>query len=221
MATAGINIAQVVALIADHLDAVLAAGEDLLALEVDVEGIRRSDGAAAPWEKFEPFVAKLKLYELTIVSRVLQARRRSGDAQRDAVRSDPMIGRLIASFIGGTAVLEDAVAELADRVGSDFDCGLDPLAYMRTRCMIPADAGTLLSGTRVLSAGEGFLVARRIQIGLLLDLVAAFLDALDNAYGLFDEDIVEAIAEPPPRHDVEAADVVEASAAAALQSSAK
>ncbi|CAN0306450.1 unnamed protein product, partial [Phaeothamnion confervicola] len=189
MARAGINIAAVVGLLADHLDAVLAAGEDLLALEVDVEGTRKSDGAAAPWEKFEPFVAGLKLYELTIVSRVLQARRRAEDAHRDVMRADPIIGTLIGSFIGGTAVLEDSVAELADRVGSDFDCGLDPLAYMRTRGIIPADAGTLLAGTRVLSAGEGFMVARRIGLGLLLDLVAAFLDALDNAYGLFDEDI--------------------------------
>ncbi len=187
MATAAVNIPQVVALLADHLDAVLAAGEDLLALEVDIEGARRSDGAAAPWERFEPFVANLKLYELSIVSRLLQARRRAEDVQRDMMRSDPMIGRLIASFIGGTAIIEDTIAELADRVGADFDGGLDPLAYMRTRGIIPADAGTLLAETRVLSAGEGFLVARRIGIGALLDMVGAFLDSLDNAYGLFDE----------------------------------
>ncbi len=179
------------ALLADHLDAVLAAGEDLLALSVDIEGTRRSDGAAAPWEKFEPFVERLKVYELTIVSRTLAARRRIGETVRGVKRADPMIGTMFESFLGGTAALEDAVAELADRVGADFDSGLDPLAYMRTRGIIPADAGTVLAGTRVLAAGEGFLVARRIQVGGLLDMVSAFLDVLDNAYGLFDEDTAD------------------------------
>lgn len=191
LARAAADIAPIMALLADHLDAVLAAGEDLLALAVDVEGVRRSDGAAAPWERFEPFVERLKVYELTIVARTLAARRRVAESARGMKRADPTIGRMFESFLGGTAALEDAVAELADRVGADFDSGLDPLAYMRTRGIIPADAGSVLAGTRVLAAGETFLVARRIQIGELLDMVAAFLDVLDNAYGLFDEDTAD------------------------------
>lgn len=186
MARAKADIAPLMALIADHLDAVLAAGEDLLALTVDLEGLRRSDGAAAPWTHLEPFVAQLKVYELTIVSRALAARRRIEETRAVLRRENPIVGTLFGSYLGGTASLEDAVTELADRVGGDFDGGLDPLAYLRTRGIIPADAGTILAGTRVIAAGEGFLVARRIRIGELLDMVAAFLDALDTAYGLFE-----------------------------------
>ena len=60
-------------LIADHLDSILAAGEDLLALKVDIEGVARSDGAVAPWQRFAGLVNDARVFELTIVSRVLQA----------------------------------------------------------------------------------------------------------------------------------------------------
>src|SRR5262245_49205132 len=126
-------------LLADHLDAVLAAGEDLIALRVDIESVRRSDGAAAPWEHFEGFVAEARMLELTLVSRALQARRWAKDLARTLARHDEAIGTLLDLFAAGLAVLEDAVVELADRTGADFDAGLDPLAYLRTRGLIPAD----------------------------------------------------------------------------------
>ena len=42
-----------------------------------------------------------------------------------------------------------------------------------------------------IGAGDGFLVARRVPLGVLLDLVATFLDALEAEFDLF--------VEPPER----------------------
>jgi hypothetical protein len=179
-----------VLLLADHLDAVLAAGEDILKLEVDIEAARKADGATGPWERFGDVVSQAKLYELTIVSRVLQARNRCAELQREIGRDSAAIAALLGLFASGTAVLEEAVAELANRAAADFDSGLDPLAYLRTRGVMPGDAGSL-AGLSRLAMGEGFLVARRIELGPLLDMSAALLDALDVAYSLF-EDTVEA-----------------------------
>ena len=176
-----------VLLLADHLDAILAAGEDIVKLEVDIEGARRSDGAEAPWDRFADLVSKARLFELTIVSRALQARLRARDTARVLGRDGHVFAPVLELFASGTAVLEDATAELAQRGEADFDAGLDPLVYLRTRGVIPADAGTLVAMTK-LAIGESFMVARRIELGGLLDMVAALLDALDAAYGLFEEE---------------------------------
>lgn len=173
-----------VLLLADHLDAVLAAGEDIMTLAVDISAVTKSDGATAPWERFADLVAQAKLLELTIVSRTLQARNRAKETAHALGRDGETFAALLALFAGGTAALEDAVAELADRTAADFDAGLDPLAYLRTRGVVPAEAGTL-AGVKVLAIGETFLVARRIELGPLLDMTAALLDALDVAYGLY------------------------------------
>ncbi len=179
-----------VLLLADHLDAVLAAGEDILKLEVDIEAARKADGATGPWERFGDVVSQAKACELTIVSRVLQARNRCTDLAREMGKNGEAFGALLGLFASGTAVLEDAVAELANRAAADFDSGLDPLAYLRTRGVMPADVGAL-AGIRRLVVDETFLVARRIELGPLLDMSAALLDALDVAYSLF-EDAAEA-----------------------------
>jgi hypothetical protein len=179
------NTPSEVYLLADHLDAVLAAGEDLMGLHVDIEGVRRSDGAAAPWEYLEGFVAEARLLELSIVSRALQARRWATEISRKLNAHDRAVSVVLDLFASGVAALEDAIAELADRAGADFDAGLHPLAYLRTRGLIPADAGTL-RGARIVEATEAFLVARRIELGPLLDMTAALLDALDAVYCLFE-----------------------------------
>lgn len=180
-----------VLLLADHLDAVLAAGEDIMKLEVDIEAVRKSDGVAAPWERFSGLVAQAKIFELTIVSRTLQARVRAREvAAALRGRDEAGIPLLLDLFVGGTAVFEDTVAELANRTGADFDAGLDPMAYLRTRGFISAEAGTL-AGVRKLAVGETFLVARQIELGPLLDMAAALLDALDAVYCLFEAEAQE------------------------------
>jgi hypothetical protein len=189
-------------LLADHLDAILAAGEDISKLAVEIESVRRQDGVTAPWERFGEVVGEAKLYELTIVSRTLQARKRAREVARLLGRDGAPFAPLLELFASGTAVLEDAVSELADRAGADFDGGLDPMPYLRTRGVIPADAGTLL-GIRRLAIADTFMVARRIELGPLLDMVSALLDALDATYGLFEDErsAPSGRADPATSHD--------------------
>lgn len=168
-------------LLADHLDAVLASGEDLLAAKADVAA---APTAAASWDEVRTLVARARTMELSIVSRVLQARARA----RDLGHQDGLVGAMMRMFVGGTAIVPDALTELADRTGVDFDAGLDPLAYLRTRGLIPPDAGSL-AGIERITVGEDFLIARRIPLGPVLDAAAALLDALDAAHHLFGEDV--------------------------------
>ncbi len=176
-----------VLLLADHLDAILAAGEDIQKLAVDIEAVRRSDGIAAPWDRFADLIGQARLFELTIISRVLQARSRARELARVLGRKGDIFAGLLELFASGTSVLEVATAELADRSGNDFDGGLDPLTYLRTRNVVPVDAGSIL-GLSKLTIGDGFMVARRIELGPLLDMAAALLDVLDITYCLFEEE---------------------------------
>ena len=60
------------------------------------------------------------------------------------------------------------------------------------------------SGSRSLSVGEDYLVAGRIRLGTLLDLIATFLDTLDLLFDLYDEPRVGAL--PTEAKDAAAAE---------------
>lgn len=179
------NVPPAIYLLADHLDAVLAAGEDLQALEAIVEPFARSDGAEAPWSRLRGLISKAQMYEMTLVARALQARARAAELTREPGQ----LGMLLELFVAGTAIFADAVSDLADRIGADFDASFDPLAYLRTRGLVPADAGSL-SGVRKIKVGDQFLVARRIELGPLLDTAGALLDLLEANYCLFPDVLV-------------------------------
>ena len=170
-------------LLADHLDAVLAGGEDLLKLTAVLDDPSKSDGAGPAWRNLAELVARAGELELNVLARVLQARTRA----RDLSRFDNEVAPVLALFAASTTVLADAAAELADRTFADFDGGTDPLAYLRSRGVIAADAGGL-DGLKRITIGEDFLVARRIALGPLLDVTAGLLDILDANYGLFPEE---------------------------------
>ena len=65
---------------------------------------------------------------------------------------------------------------------------------MRTRGLIASDIAAPLDGT-TLSIDDNFLIARRIQLGALLDLVAMFLDQLEIHFDLFQSEPAETDAE--------------------------
>jgi hypothetical protein len=89
-------------------------------------------------------------------------------------------------FVGGTAVLLDAVAECGDMSAVDFDTGDDITAYVLSRGLIGAEAPAL-ADTAKIEADDSFLIARRVPLGMLLDLCASFLDALEAEFDLFVE----------------------------------
>ncbi|HXF54643.1 MAG TPA: hypothetical protein VNK52_11025 [Hyphomicrobiaceae bacterium] len=170
-------------IIADHLDAVLAAGEDLLGLRLDLAECARSDRSGIPGERLRTFVEDVRTLEALLVGHTLQARRRA----RELVAAEAPVKQLLGLFAGGMAVLEDAVAELGDTSATDFETGDDPLAYLRSRGLLAADAGSLLGLERIV-VGEQFLIVRRIALGMLMDLAAASLHALEDCYDLADSE---------------------------------
>jgi hypothetical protein len=173
-----------VTLLADHLDAALAAGEDLAKVSYswsgpppqtrsEIETMRSGQRDA---------VEELKTFELALIARVLKGREWAAKVAVD----DERFGRFAHLYVAGTVAFLDAVAECGDNTASDFDSGTDLTAYVRSRGLI-AEEAPALSDTAPLKADDNFLVAKRIPLGVLLDLVASFLDALDAEFDLYPE----------------------------------
>ena len=173
-------------LLGDHLDAALAMGEDLLA-----EKLALLDAVETPTRghllrqnrALNQFLATVRCLELAMIARLLEARRRAEELKRREGRLRPLAALLAA----GTAPLVDAVAELGDTTTRDFDTGDTASAFLRSRNMIARDAAGF-AGMAQLAVSEDYLVAGRVRLGTLLDLIAAFLDALDDQFDLYPKD---------------------------------
>ena len=173
-------------LLGDHLDAALAMGEDLLA-----EKLALLDAVETPTRghllrqnrALNQFLATVRCLELAMIARLLEARRRAEELKRREGRLRPLAALLAA----GTAPLVDAVAELGDTTTRDFDTGDTASAFLRSRNMIARDAAGF-AGMAQLAVSEDYLVAGRVRLGTLLDLIAAFLDALDDQFDLYPEE---------------------------------
>jgi hypothetical protein len=170
-------------LLSDHLDAVLAMGEDLLAEKAALAD--PSEPLMMPRlvrqnRDIAQFLGNVRNLELTMTARLLEARKRAQELKRIESRLRP----LIALFVAGTAALKDAAAELGDSTGHDFETGDVTTAFLRSRGLIARDAAGL-NGLARLEVTEEYLVAGRIRLGTLLDLVATFLDTLDLMFDLY------------------------------------
>jgi hypothetical protein len=172
-------------LLTDHLDAALAMGEDLLTERVAL-GAAAHQPSLRGWMResrdLANFLTSVRTLEYAMTARLLQARKRAEDLKRREKGLRPVI----ALFVAGTAPLADAAAELGDTDARDFD-GVDAaLTFLRSRGLLAADAAGL-QGLPQLTIGEDYLVAGRIRLGTLLDLVATFLDTLDLLFDLYAE----------------------------------
>lgn len=192
-------------MLADHLDAALAAGEDLIA-----RGHAWRELVAAPGNmqtfpaRQRAIVEDIRAFELMTIARLLKAR----DHAKALAQMDQRFASVANLFAGGTAVLLDAVADCGDATADDFDTGDAVLAYVRSRGLIPADAAAVKDAAQ-LTIDDTFRVAKLAPLGQLLDMAGTFLDALEVHYELYaiDEDAADA--------EIEAAE-----AAAALEDSA-
>jgi hypothetical protein len=171
-------------MLADHLDAALAAGEDIMA-----RGVQWRDLAEHAGEP-EDFIARqrkiadeIRALELMLVARILKARTHA----LALAEYDDRFRMLARLFAAGTAILLDAVTESGDARGVDFDTGDEIIAYVRSRGLIAPDAAAIRTASD-LTIDDSFLVAARMALGPLLDMAAAFLDALDIQYDLFVEE---------------------------------
>jgi len=169
-------------LLAEHLDAALAAGEDLKKVRYVWSGPppREPKGIAEILAGQRDAVERIRTLELTLLSRILTGREWADDlASKDA--SFSAIAQL---YVSSTSLLVDAVDECADSTTVDFDTGDGLTAYARSRGLIAEDAPALDDASSI-TINDEFLVARRLRLGVLLDLVSAFLDALEVEYDLF------------------------------------
>jgi hypothetical protein len=172
----------VVYLLADHLDAALAAGEDLLACRFDLGSTRAAlDTAAAQVALADrrEFQSSISSLEMTIVSRLVRAREQSSRL----AELDQRFGLTISMLVSGTHAVAEEVAGAA--TPGELAGGADELAYWRNRGVIGPDTPSL-AGLAEIRPGESFLVLGRIALGAVLDHVAAMLDALELHYELFD-----------------------------------
>ena len=172
-------------LLADNLDAALAAGEDLLAcvLTWNAGSGRWSDEIARRRREQRQAVEEIRSIEMILVARMLKSRERAEYLAKKDERFTP-IARL---YSASTALLIEAVNEFGDATVHDFETGDAMTAYLRTRGLIAPDAPAPGEG-ETLAVTEEFLIAQRIRLGTLLDLAAAFLDTLELRYDLYDED---------------------------------
>ena len=169
-------------LLEDHLDAALAMGEDLLTEKVALAEPTQQltmPRLVRQNRELAEFLTTVRTLELSLISRLLQARKRAEEMKRRETRLKP----LISLFVAGTAPLVDAAAELGDTSTRDFDTGDTASAFLRSRGLIARDAAGLARLTQ-LAVSEDYLVAGRVRLGTLLDLVATFLDTLDLLFDL-------------------------------------
>ncbi len=175
----------IIYLLVEHLDAVLAAGDELSSLSMIVTEPTSRTGPRMMRNRearFVAFVNRARTLEASLIAHVLQARRRTSELPR--VRGP--LRAPIDLFTSGTTVLLDAVAEYGDPAGLAFNSGADRLAYLRARGVVAPNAATLLQ-SEALEISESFLVAGRLELSPLLDLVETFMRALNVQYELWDD----------------------------------
>lgn len=177
------RIPAVAFLLADHLDRALAAVEDLEAAGARWPNAAVNEEAdeSASDALRRQVVAEVRAQETRLIGAVLRARR----AAEELAGIATLFGGMTRLFIGGTAALVDAVAELGDPGPLAFETGDCMLAYLRRRGVLDAQAPA--AGAQV-AFGADFLVAGRIPLGPLAEMIVAYLDALESQYDLYPQD---------------------------------
>lgn len=170
-------------MLADHLDAALAAGEDLVARGQDWRALAEQSLGKVGFALAQREIAEdVRSLELALIARVLKAR----DHAKALAVADKRFSQVAKLFVAGTAILLEAVEECGDARETDFETGDGVVAYIRGRGLIAPDAVNVGSAAQ-LTIDDNFLVAKRLTLGPLMDMAAAFLDALDTQYDLFAE----------------------------------
>ncbi len=166
--------------IADHLDAVLAAGEDLRKLSLSLSPATAGQGAGPAYE-LRSFVEKVQALELSMIARLIEARKRANDLDAP----DKPLRLILKLFTSGTAALSDAVVECGDECLAQFHTAGDALDYLRARHLLAEDLASLKTITS-LSVTEDMLIASRVPLHVIMDHAAMVLDALDLQFQLYE-----------------------------------
>ncbi len=172
-----------VVLLAEHLDRVLAAGEDLIGLTFDARaGCATGVSETQTFPKLSEFVADLELRELTVAMRVTTARERA----KELAAEDNRFETIVRLFVSATHPMFDAHSRLTAPRGDMTRRVACATTYLAERAVLrPGESGPC--GYSALEIGEGFRIAGEVELGPLLDLVSAFLDAIEIHYEVFPE----------------------------------
>lgn len=183
MSSAGLAAPAVVYLLADHLDAALAAGEDLLksTLSWNAGDARSPEGLTDQRREEREALDAARALEMVLLARVLKSR----ETAQELAKIENQFRLMARLYTSGTELVAEAATELSDETGAAFDAGDGVTAYLRSRGLIDEDAPAPLEAAS-LAVTEQFLVAGRMHLGALLDLVAMFLDTLETHYELYD-----------------------------------
>lgn len=165
-------------LLADHLDAALAAGEDLVAAGESWDNGDPCDPGVAGMQRWA--IGRIRAHEMSLLSRIMRAR----DKASELAHLDKHFRLIAHLFVSGTADLADAVAEAVDLSDCAFETGDDAIAYLRTRGLIDPEAPGVSIG-QDLNLGDNFTIVGRVPLGIVLDLVAEFLETLDAHFTLY------------------------------------
>lgn len=178
----------IVYLLADNLDAALAAGEDLLKQSIQWNGAAggTADDIAGACEDLRAALNHIRTLEMIIAARVLKTRERA----EELGRRDARFAAVARLYNGGTAIMIEAAVELGDPAASHFETGNGATAYLRSRGLIAVDQPAPADGAR-LAITEELLIAGRIRLGTLMDLAARFLDTLETHYELFPDELAQ------------------------------
>ena len=172
-----------VAMLVDHLDKSLAAGERLGELSFTPRPITAGMSAEeilSEHARLREFLDGLRALEMTLAARVDKAR----SWAREMKARDGNLKLMASLFLTGTQALYDAMQEIADPRYQDFNGGDQALFFLKTRGLIAEHVDTLDSVTHI-GIGDAYMIVGRIQLGALLDLCATFIDTLDLHYKLF------------------------------------
>jgi hypothetical protein len=113
-------------------------------------------------QDMEWFLASVRRFEVAAILQVLRVRQYAEELRQ----SEPRIATVAELFLAGTLAFTEASGA---QVTSPFATDMDPNGH-----------GLLIT--------EQFMIGRRIPIGLLGEMVSAFLDALDITYVLLGDD---------------------------------
>ncbi len=165
-------------MLADHLDAALAAGEDLMAVAKTWERGNPIDPGVAGMQRWT--LSRVRTHELQFLHRVSMARERA----RELHGVDTAFRPLVHLFVAGTEPLAVATAEYCDPTLAAFETGDAETAYLRSRGLIAQESPGLAIDAD-LEINEHFLIGGRARLGITMDLIAEFLDALDIKFDLY------------------------------------
>ncbi|MEZ5844268.1 MAG: hypothetical protein R3D27_11140 [Hyphomicrobiaceae bacterium] len=196
----------VVLLLAEHLDAILAAGEDLAALDLDLTGLShpgaQRDTGGEP-ASLNAYMSRVRAFEGVLLLRLERAR----SAATRLFGADERFAPAARLFLAGTGGLADALTAVADECAGKVDGARCPLAFMRRRGLVGDDCGAF-TGLLRLELGGAYLVGGAIPLGVVLDHAATFLDVLDRYYDLFPEAAGDMTAASRVSHDADPASLV-------------